>query len=140
MLPSTKKKNRAHRVPCVCHAFDCYLGHYIDAHGMTQVGIEVLPETFKAHKLADRVKEATSSVTARGAISASHDPSNGSLGQDTLIGPIASLRLNKSIQKTKSSDSYPVLKQPQSNSTAASGICQTSSTTKEQDVQLFADN
>lgn len=95
MPPSTKKQNKAHRVPCVCRAFNCYLGQYVDANGVTQAGVEVVPATFTAHEVADRVNKATSKLSGQEDASDPHHFSNQSLGQDTLIGRLARLKLNK---------------------------------------------
>jgi hypothetical protein len=80
MPPSTKKKNMPHRVRCICCKFDCYLGHYIDASGTTQTGVEVLPATRAAHELAERAEEASRNL-------ASSD-------EGTLLGAISRLDLN----------------------------------------------
>ncbi|EGF97889.1 uncharacterized protein MELLADRAFT_114006 [Melampsora larici-populina 98AG31] len=82
MPPKTKKKNTAHRVPCVCRAFDCCLAQYVDADGITRPGVEVLPETLAAHELADREAEATASLSNT---SYPRDLGSHTTGQDTLV-------------------------------------------------------
>ncbi|EGF97217.1 uncharacterized protein MELLADRAFT_70130 [Melampsora larici-populina 98AG31] len=112
MSPITKKKNNTHRVKCVCRAFDCYLGRYVDANGVTQVGVEVLPATLMAHELADKVNEATSSTSAEQDIPTSHNARNRSPSQASLIGSIARLRLKEKNPQSQSSGSNPMSQQP----------------------------
>ncbi|KAH9808405.1 hypothetical protein DFH28DRAFT_1196268, partial [Melampsora americana] len=112
MSPITKKKNNTHRVKCVCRAFDCYLGRYVDANGVTQVGVEVLPASLMAHELADKVNEATSSTSAEQDIPASHNARNRSPSQASLIGSIARLRLKEKNPQSQSSGSNPMSQQP----------------------------
>lgn len=120
MPPSTKKRNHAHRVPCVCCLFNCYLGHYVDTYGVTQAGVEVLPETFAAHELADRANKATSSLSGQQHATATHHDLNHSLDQDTLTGRIACLQLKENDKESKSSTSYPVSQQKQFDDLATS--------------------
>lgn len=88
------KKRSAHRLTCVCRAFDCYLGQYVDANGRTQAGVEVLPATLAAHKLADRVQQATLHVSNNERFSAANPTAPYSTAeQDTLKGAISQLNL-----------------------------------------------
>lgn len=107
MSPITKKKTNVHRVKCVCRAFDCYLGLYVDAYGVTQAGVEVIPETFTAHELADKVKEATSRISSQREMPPSHDAPNHSPSQASLIGSIARLQLKEMNAPSQLFDSNP---------------------------------
>ncbi|KAH9809642.1 hypothetical protein DFH28DRAFT_838660, partial [Melampsora americana] len=53
MTSSTKKSKEARRVTCCCQSQKCHLGRYVDAHGIIQSGVEVIPSTLEAHRLAD---------------------------------------------------------------------------------------
>ncbi|EGF97369.1 uncharacterized protein MELLADRAFT_85609 [Melampsora larici-populina 98AG31] len=95
MPPATKLKNKhnAHRVPCICRTHDCYLGQYVDAHGVTRAGVEVLPETLATHQLADRVRQATLSGSQRTQTVNQNDPNN-TAALNTLVGTLSHLGLN----------------------------------------------
>lgn len=54
--PSRKNKD-APRVVCQCKARQCYLGHFVDAYGQPQSGVEVLLSTRDAHARADLRKQ-----------------------------------------------------------------------------------
>lgn len=94
MLSSSKKKNTAHRVRCVCQTFECYLGQYVDAYGINQRGVEVLPDTLAAHQLADRAAQATARLSTQRLPSNPLDLGSHTPGQDGLISAISGLRLN----------------------------------------------
>lgn len=81
---------------CVCRSFKCYLGQYVDAYGHTQAGVEVLPTTLAAHKLADRVQQARSNDSNQRRISAANAPYSPA-GQDGLISAISHLNLTRNI-------------------------------------------
>lgn len=49
---SSRRKKEEHRVICMCTSFNCYRAEFVDAHGVRQVGLEVLPETKVAHERA----------------------------------------------------------------------------------------
>lgn len=82
-MSTLKNTKRAHRVVCLCKARECYLGHFIDAYGEPQRGVEVLHSTFNAHALADQ------SVQARGRNSEPHLTST----PDDLIASLAQLHI-----------------------------------------------
>lgn len=51
---SSKFKPDPKRVVCKCNSSKCHAGVYVDARGVEQQGVEVLPATKEAHERADR--------------------------------------------------------------------------------------
>lgn len=98
---SPKFKIDARRVVCECQSHGCYKGFHLDASGIKQQGIEVIPATKESHTRAD-VRYQIMSIS----LSAKQDDSN--LNQpvpiderDQLSAPLAQLGLGPS---KKSSD------------------------------------
>ncbi|EGG03942.1 uncharacterized protein MELLADRAFT_108863 [Melampsora larici-populina 98AG31] len=63
---SPKPKADPRRVVCQCQSHGCYKSFYIDAHGNSQQGVEVLPATKESHTRADLRSQIES--TSAGAI------------------------------------------------------------------------
>ncbi|KAH9818307.1 hypothetical protein DFH28DRAFT_888496 [Melampsora americana] len=104
-MPGHKTKtNQLHRVPCQCQVFECYLGHYTDAYGVIQTGVEVSPETLRSHALADQRKKALSSLSSPNTPTDSHTTQ---AAMDDLAAPMANLGLNPATSK-------PMFTSPQS--------------------------
>lgn len=100
MPAGPKKISELHRVTCRCQAFDCHLGQYTDAYGVQQTGVEVMPDTFKSHALADRRNKALLSV-ARQKPSISIDQNGPS--EDNLLQHLHNLDLNQATPRISSS-------------------------------------
>ncbi|KAH9813409.1 hypothetical protein DFH28DRAFT_896960 [Melampsora americana] len=56
MSSHRKPANQSRRVTCRCRTHQCCLGSFVDAYGNTQSGVEVWPDTKKAHALADELE------------------------------------------------------------------------------------
>lgn len=63
MQSQTKRASTAHRVVCTCQSRGCFRGQYVDAHGNTQFGVEVVRETREAHIMLHRRTKARSIIT-----------------------------------------------------------------------------
>lgn len=88
-MPASSKKNKdAHRVVCQCKSRQCYLGHYIDPHGQTRPGVEVLPSTRDAHAQADLRKQV---LEGNSEAASSANPRQQTL--DDLVGPFERFHL-----------------------------------------------
>ncbi|EGF98788.1 uncharacterized protein MELLADRAFT_113267 [Melampsora larici-populina 98AG31] len=93
---SPKFKTDARRVVCKCQSHECYKGFYLDASGIKQQGIEVIPATKESHARADLRYQIMST-----SLSANQDNSNLNRPaptdeQDQLSGPLARLGLDPS--------------------------------------------
>lgn len=88
MPPKTNRSNDPHRVPCCCRIYKCYLGKYQDAYGVTQSGVEVLPETFRSHQLAQEREKVISGLAIEQ--TSRHPPAT---IQDTLLDSLTRLNL-----------------------------------------------
>ncbi|EGF97761.1 uncharacterized protein MELLADRAFT_69795 [Melampsora larici-populina 98AG31] len=92
-MPAGPKKNsELHRVTCQCQAFDCYLGQYLDAYGVPQKGVEVLPDTLKTHTLADQRNKALRTLASQRPLLL---PDQNQPSADNLLQPLQNLYLNQ---------------------------------------------
>ncbi|KAH9808456.1 hypothetical protein DFH28DRAFT_1087747 [Melampsora americana] len=94
-MSSFKFKPEPKRVVCQCQSFGCYKGVYLDANGVSQYGVEVLPGTKEAHKRADKRSQINSSTASRldsqQAATSSHTPTTDS--QESLAASLDRLLL-----------------------------------------------
>lgn len=61
-MPSTSTTADPRRVACQCRISGCYKGLYVDAYGISQRGVKVLPATKEAHdhaELRSRIQSAS---------------------------------------------------------------------------------
>lgn len=87
-MPASKKTKEVQRVVCRCRYRECYQGHFIDAYGERQSGVEVLLSTRDAHARADLRKKALEpdSEPSSSAITHSQTP-------DDLVAPLLRLHI-----------------------------------------------
>ncbi|EGG12923.1 uncharacterized protein MELLADRAFT_101485 [Melampsora larici-populina 98AG31] len=99
-MPPKATRADPRRVPCQCRISGCYKSVYIDAHGISQRGVEVLPATKEAHERAElrsRIQSLSLSPSHGSAIS------SGSPGidlRDDLIGPLTNLGIGVPNERT----------------------------------------
>lgn len=53
MSSSQTRSLKYSRRVCTCQAYDCILGRYLDANGITRNGVELRPEAYEAHQRAE---------------------------------------------------------------------------------------
>lgn len=100
-MSSYKFKPEPKRVVCQCQSSGCYKGVYLDANGVLQNGVEVLPATMEAHERADKRGRISQSTTdgldSRQAETSSQAPTTDS--PESLISPLDRLVLALSTGK-----------------------------------------
>ncbi|EGG01314.1 uncharacterized protein MELLADRAFT_67198 [Melampsora larici-populina 98AG31] len=89
-MPPRQKKNQAHRVVCLCQAYECSEQVYADANGLSHPGVEVSPETRLAHQQADF---RNSLINPPHTPDNSNEPSMSSV-QEALLSPLRKLHLD----------------------------------------------
>ncbi|EGF97412.1 uncharacterized protein MELLADRAFT_70015 [Melampsora larici-populina 98AG31] len=91
-MSSSKFKAEPKRVVCQCQSSGCYKGLYLDASGVSQHGVEVLPSTKEAHERADQRNHIHQSLASHHATTSSQTPTTESQ-LDSLIAPLDRLLL-----------------------------------------------
>ncbi|KAH9809247.1 hypothetical protein DFH28DRAFT_862067, partial [Melampsora americana] len=94
-MSSPKFKPDPKRVVCKCQTFKCHSGVYVDASGVQQQGVEVLPATKEAHERADRHSQINQKISD---LASPHTTTSSQTAatidsQESLIGSIGRLRL-----------------------------------------------
>ncbi|KAH9809557.1 hypothetical protein DFH28DRAFT_827273, partial [Melampsora americana] len=94
-MSSPKFKPDPKRVVCKCQTFKCHSGVYVDASGVQQQGVEVLPATKEAHERADQRSQINQKISN---LASPHTTTSSQTAatidsQESLIGSIGRLRL-----------------------------------------------
>lgn len=106
-MSSEKFKPDPRRVVCLCRSSGCYKGIHIDAMGVSQPGVEVVPATREAHERADKRKH----IHAVSKLVGDQDQTrpNRVDGQDTIVSNFDRLALNSHlVTKTSSRNQIPL--------------------------------
>ncbi|KAH9810714.1 hypothetical protein DFH28DRAFT_867788, partial [Melampsora americana] len=144
MSSRRKSKNQPHRVRCTCQSHECYLGSYLDAYGNTQSGVEVWPETKKAHALADELKRlsinsvtnpiATLSTSQTPLLTTPYDRHQSPSSPSSYHGPRT---FPSAASGTSSEDDIPCMPAPVQKPSSAERFCSRAISAREDGVRVF---